>query len=118
MSCEFLGVQPCLTAKLPPSLPKRVRLVLDEVMRPVIFFATAPVRWSYRLFRSLDARRLDAFAALATVRALVLYAEVRIENPWHNPRTMRLLCRRFERYTGVAITLPDHVIRGEANPTD
>ncbi len=111
-------IQPCLTAKLPPSLPKRVRLALDEVMRPVMFFATAPVRWSYRLFRSLDARRLDVFSALATARALVLYAEVRLENPWHNPRTMRLLCRRFERYTRLAITLPDHVIRGEVNPTD
>ena len=109
-------IQPCLIAQLPTSLPRRVRLALDEVMRPAIFLGTAPVRWSYRLVRGLDGPRLRIFAALAALRALILFAEIRAENPWHNPRSMRLLCRRFERYSGVAVTLPEHVIRGEPTP--
>jgi aminoglycoside phosphotransferase (APT) family kinase protein len=108
-------IQPCLTAQLPTSLPRRVRLALDEAMRPLIFLGTAPVRWIYRSLRRLDDRRLRVFAALAAIRALLLFAEIRLENPWHNPRTIRLLCRRFERYTGVPVTLPDYVVRGEAN---
>jgi aminoglycoside phosphotransferase (APT) family kinase protein len=109
-------IQPCLTAQLPRSLPRRVRLALDEAMRPLIYLGTAPLRWAYRLWRPLDGHRLRVYAALGAVRALVLFAEVRLENPWHNPRSMRLLCRRFERYTGVPIELPEEVILGLATP--
>ena len=109
-------IQPYLTAQLPEALPKRVRFALDEAMRPLIFLGTAPVRWIYRLLRPLNAQRLRVFAALAAIRALMLLAEIRLDNPWHNPRTMRLLCRRFEHYTGEPISLPDHVILGLPRP--
>ena len=109
-------IQPYLNAQLPQALPVRVRFALDEAMRPLIFLGTAPIRWIYRLLRPLNAKRLKVFAALAALRALVLLAEVRVDNPWHNPRTMRLLCRRFEHYTGECISLPDHVIEGLPRP--
>lgn len=111
-------IQPCLTAQLPRGLPRRVRLALDEAMRPLIFLGTAPVRWIYRLVRPIDTDRLRVFAALAALRALMLFAEIRFDNPWHNPRSMRLLCRRFERYSGQPIVLPESVILGRATAAE
>jgi len=98
---------------LPPVMvlaePWRGRV--GRLAHPLVWLALAPHRWLYGAFTRLDPGALRYFTAFHCLRMLVWsFQRERSDgggpNAWNSARTRSVLCRRFERSTGVKLGLP------------